>query len=84
MTSAYHIARIAVGVVAMEFEGDAQNQSVAWSFLHEEIAKHHDDVAVVIQRDDGLRLGEIWANYSALPFVDSINLFRRYLTHNAF
>jgi hypothetical protein len=84
MSSDYHIARIVVGTVAREFDDDAKNQSEAWAFVSSAIANHDDEIAVVIQRDDDLRIGEIWANYSAAPFVDSLDKFIRYLNLNAF
>ena len=83
-TSPFHIAQIVVGTVAKEFDDDGHNQKNALLFLSTEIAKHEDEVAVVIRRDDDYRIGEIWASWSALPFVDNIGFFRHYLTLNGF
>ncbi|MGH8777731.1 hypothetical protein [Paraburkholderia sp.] len=82
--SPFHIAQIAVGTVVKEFDDDKGNQKNAWQFLNSEIAKHDDEVAVVIERDDGHRIGEIWANFSALPDVETADRFRHYLLLNAF
>ncbi|RKP46848.1 hypothetical protein [Trinickia fusca] len=74
-----YIAQIVVGTVAKEFDEGSSNQKDAWAFLSSEIAKHENEVAVVITRDDEERIGLVWANYSALPFVETQKRFRDYL-----
>jgi len=83
-TTPFHIAQIVVGTVAQEFDDDERNQNNAFHFLSTEIAKHENEVAVVIRRDDDYRIGEIWASWSALPFTDNIGFFRHYLALNGF
>ena len=79
-----YIAQIVVGTVSMEFDDGTNNQKDAWLFLSAEIAKHRNEVAVVIKRDDSDRIGEIWNDFSALPYIETQKRFRDYLALNFF
>ncbi|TKC89180.1 hypothetical protein FAZ69_09410 [Trinickia terrae] len=81
----FYVKTIAVGKEIVGFTNDSDNLKNASYFLHSLIAEHgEDEIAVVIQRNDGFTIGEIWNRYSSYHSLKTIHDFEHYLTLQGF
>jgi hypothetical protein len=83
--SDFYIETIAVGKEIVGFENLSDNLDNACFFLHTFITKHgEDDIAVIIKRNDGFTIGQIWNRYSSYHALKTSSDFRHFLTLQGF